>query len=89
MSEVPLYRGTSLIRNSPPPHGRHRALGMVLLWGLMEGWFLVSEVPLYSHGPAIASDHRHVCRSVFERNNLFTQQRSLKHSVGVLPTTKE
>ena len=25
------YRGTSLIRNSPPPEGHHRALGVVLL----------------------------------------------------------
>ena len=26
-----LYRGTSLIRNQPPPQDRHRSLGMVLL----------------------------------------------------------
>ena len=26
-----IYRGTSLIRNSPPPLGFHRALGIVLL----------------------------------------------------------
>jgi hypothetical protein len=25
------YRGTSLIRNSPPPKGHHRALGIVLV----------------------------------------------------------
>ena len=25
------YRGSSLIRNSPPPQGHHRALGIVLL----------------------------------------------------------
>ena len=25
------YRGASLIRNSPPPQGHHRALGVVLL----------------------------------------------------------
>ena len=25
------YRGTSLIRNHPPPDDRHRSLGMVLL----------------------------------------------------------
>jgi hypothetical protein len=25
------YRGTSLIRNSPPPQGHHRALNIVLL----------------------------------------------------------
>ena len=31
MSEVILYRGTSFIRNSPPPQGFHRALGIVLL----------------------------------------------------------
>ena len=27
------YRGTSLIRNNPPPSDHHRALGLVLLWG--------------------------------------------------------
>ena len=26
-----VYRGTSLIRNRPPPQDRHRSLGMVLL----------------------------------------------------------
>ena len=26
-----MYRGTSLIRNRPPPKDRHRSLGMVLL----------------------------------------------------------
>ena len=35
MSEVPyerwVYRGTSLNRNSTPPQGFHRALGIVLL----------------------------------------------------------
>jgi hypothetical protein len=31
------HRGTSLIRNSPPPQGFHRALGIVLLWGPRRG----------------------------------------------------
>ena len=30
-SNVQGYRGTSLIRNIPPPKGFHRALGIVLL----------------------------------------------------------
>ena len=30
-SERLRYRGTSLIRNTPPPGGHHRALGLVLL----------------------------------------------------------
>ena len=41
------YRGTSLIRNSPPPRDRHRALGTVLLQGPWGALFLMSEVPLY------------------------------------------
>ena len=62
MSEVPLYctenkvrhaftslyRVTSLIRNSPPSQGHHRALGTVLLQGPGGALFLMSEVPLYS-----------------------------------------
>ena len=32
-SERSHYRDTSLIRNSPPPSGHHRALGIVLLQG--------------------------------------------------------
>ena len=40
------YRGTSLIRNSPPPEGHHRALGIVLLLGPAGRLFLMSEVPL-------------------------------------------
>jgi hypothetical protein len=39
-------RGTSLIRNSPPPSGFHRALGMALLWGLSGRWLLMSEILL-------------------------------------------
>ena len=31
------YRGTSLIRKSPPPEGFHRALGKGLLQGPTEG----------------------------------------------------
>ena len=40
-------RGTSLVRNSPPPQDRHRALGIVLLYGPRGALFLMSEVPLY------------------------------------------
>ena len=40
------YRGTSLIRNNPPPLGHHRALDTVLLYGPTRGLFLMSEVPL-------------------------------------------
>ena len=29
--QVGFFRGTSLIRNRPPPQDRHRSLGMVLL----------------------------------------------------------
>jgi len=29
-AHCPSYRGTLLIRNSPPPQGFHRALGIVL-----------------------------------------------------------
>jgi len=38
-----VYRGTLLIRNSPPSLG---PLCMVLLWGPGRGVFLMSEVPL-------------------------------------------
>ena len=41
------YRGTSLLRNSPPPKGFHMALGIVLLQGPKRRRFLESEVPLY------------------------------------------
>ena len=42
------YRGTSLIRNSPPPQqDHHRDLGIVLLQGPREALLLMSEVPLY------------------------------------------
>ena len=41
-----LYRGISLIRNSPPPEDHHRTLGIVLLKGPMRGVFLMGEVPL-------------------------------------------
>ena len=41
------YRGTSLIRNSPPPQGHHRALDIVELQGPTRGLFLMHEVPLY------------------------------------------
>ena len=40
------YRGTSLLRNSTPPWGYHRALGTVLLQGPRMLQFLMSEVPL-------------------------------------------
>ena len=44
------YRGTSLIRNSPPRWGHHRALGTVLLQGPVGSLFLISEVPWYLAG---------------------------------------
>ena len=40
-------RGTSLIRNNPPPWGHHRALDTVLLQGPRKGLFHMSELPLY------------------------------------------
>ena len=47
MSEVPQYRGTSLIRNTPllGPYSRTIQGPMVVLGG--RGVFLMSEVPLY------------------------------------------
>ena len=39
-------RGTSLIRNTPPPQGHYIALGKVLLQGPRRWSFLMSEVPL-------------------------------------------
>ena len=44
------YRGTSPIRNTPPPQGHHRALDTVLLLGPGEV-FLSSGVPLYVEVP--------------------------------------
>ena len=46
VDRVSSYRGTSLIRNSTPPWGHHRALGIVLLYGPRGALFLMSEVPL-------------------------------------------
>ena len=40
------YRGTSLIRNSPPPQDPHTALGTSLLYGPRGRRFRMSEVPL-------------------------------------------
>ena len=42
-----VYRGTSLIGNSPPSQDNHRALDMSLLQGPREGLFLIIEVLLY------------------------------------------
>ena len=50
------YRGTSLIRNSPPPYGHRRALGIVLLWGAKVGLFLMSGVPLHPPPPRVYRD---------------------------------
>ena len=47
-SGAALCRGTSLIRNRPPPSDPPRALGIGLLWGLRGGRFLMSEVSLYA-----------------------------------------
>jgi hypothetical protein len=41
-------RGTSRIRNSPPPQGHHRVIGVFLLWGPRVALFHMSEVHLYS-----------------------------------------
>ena len=41
-------RGTSLIRNSPPPQDPPRTLGIGLLKGPKGRMFLMSAVPLYS-----------------------------------------
>ena len=41
-----VYRGTSLIRNTPPPLDHHGTLGIVLLYGPRREAFLMSEVPL-------------------------------------------
>ena len=40
------YRGTSRMRNSPPPWDHHRALGIFLLECPRGALFLMSEVPL-------------------------------------------
>ena len=40
------YRGTSLIRNCPPPQDNRRSLGIDLLKGPTGELFLVSEAPL-------------------------------------------
>ena len=43
-----VYRGTSLMRNNPPPaQDHHRPLGVVLLYGARGLLSLTSEVPLY------------------------------------------
>jgi len=49
-SEAGMDRGTSLIINSPPPQGHHRALGIILLQGPRGSRFLMSEVLLYAAG---------------------------------------
>jgi hypothetical protein len=46
-SDQPPDRGTSLIRNSPPSYGRHRALGIFLQKGPEGALFLMIEVTLY------------------------------------------
>ena len=45
---VAAYRGTSPIRNSTPPEGRHRALEIFLLWRPRGALLLMSEAPLYT-----------------------------------------
>ena len=40
------YRASALIRKHPPPWDPPRTLGIGLRYGLMEGLFLMSEVPL-------------------------------------------
>ena len=52
------YRGTSLIRNCPPPWNHRRTLGIILLEGPRSVLFLMGEVPLYSRGTSgIAASH--------------------------------
>ena len=50
------YRGTSLMRNSPPRYDFHRALGILLLKAPRRPLFRMSVVPLYpckdNHRPA-------------------------------------
>jgi hypothetical protein len=46
MSEVSLYRGTSLIRNRIPPWDHHMALRIGQLQDPGKGCFFMSEVPL-------------------------------------------
>ena len=43
------YRGTSLIRNSPPLYDHHTSLGIVLLKGPRGALFPMSEVPKWAH----------------------------------------
>ena len=40
------YRGTSPIRNAPPPQDQHRTLGIVLIKGIRRGVVHMNEVPL-------------------------------------------
>ena len=47
MSEVPLYRGTSLISKGLLLGHNTRALPRALWWSWGAGCFLISEVPLY------------------------------------------
>ena len=44
------FRGTSFIRNSPPPYGVHRASSIVILWGPRGALFLMGEAPLSALG---------------------------------------
>ena len=45
-ARLPIYRGTSLIRNCAPPNDRHKALGIVLLKGARVELSIMSEVLL-------------------------------------------
>ena len=48
MSEVPLYRSTSLTRNSAPVGPYSTNMPKVLWWSKGGGLFIMSEVPLYT-----------------------------------------
>ena len=49
MSEVPLYRGTSLLRNCLPLGPYSNPMPRVLWWSQGGGGVLMSEVPVYAY----------------------------------------
>ena len=70
------YRGTSLIRNSPPPSDHRRAQGkhVVLLQSPRGALFLMREVPLYRRqGAACVSVWREAARLLKKRSPVHRQ----------------
>ena len=57
-----MYRGTSLIRNSPPPGTYSSTMPRALQWSEEGGLFLMSEVPLYGRYPCMEKSSREVVR---------------------------